>query len=46
MMEYKVVEAHSVEELMHLVQEMIYQAWTLQGGMTADNGMFYQAMTR
>lgn len=43
-MKYEVIEANSREELTELVTENFANGWVLKGGVSVDNGMFYQAM--
>ena len=49
--EYKVVHSNSAEELARRVNDHLYiqydgTVWVPQGGVTLNNGVFYQALAR
>ena len=43
-MKYEVIEAGSCEELKELVEDNMKTGWLIKGGVSVDNGMFYQAI--
>jgi hypothetical protein len=45
-MKYKIVNAKMIEELEVLVNKMIKDGWVLQGGVSADNTLIFQAMVK
>lgn len=46
-MEYAVIEAATLDELVRKVAEWMVQDWKPQGGVATDrSGYFYQAMIR
>ncbi|MFM7663978.1 MAG: ribosomal protein L7/L12 [Bacteroidota bacterium] len=44
--EYKIIESHYTIELRIEVEKLINAGWTLVGGLSAQDGVFYQAMVR
>lgn len=45
-MEYKVVYAETVSNLEQEINKMLKAGWHVQGGLTLQMGIFYQALSR
>ena len=44
--EYNIVESNSAIKLTKIINNLLNEGWKLQGGISVENEIFYQAMVK